>query len=129
MGLALDLVLEHVAVDRAAIVAIGPERRELLELARRARDGVDIQPSFFDYAIVIASLVKGGAVLNSDIGVDTVSANRPSLHSALCVPLPGQDAALYVDNLSLPTVYSEEDVAFLCQLAVQLRPDQVLGGT
>jgi len=122
MGLALDLVLEHIDVDRAAIVAIGAERREMLELARRARDGVPIEPNFFDYAIVVASMVKGGPLLNSDTGVDTISANSRSLHSALCVPLPGQDAGLYVDNLSLPAVYSEEDVAFLCQLAEQLGP-------
>jgi hypothetical protein len=122
MGLALDLVLEHVSVDRAAIVAIGNERRELRELASRARGGVEMEPKFFDHAIVVAALVKGGPVLNSDTGVGGVSADRPALHSALCVPLACRDAGLYVDNLSVPALYSEEDIAFLCQLATQLGP-------
>jgi len=118
MRLALDLVLQHMDVDRAAIIAaISADHRELRELAQRARPGLVLDAGFYDQGMVVAALVKGGPVLSSDTGVDTVGVERRSHHSALCVPFRAQDAVLYVDNLSVPAVYCDEDVRFLVGLA------------
>jgi adenylate cyclase len=126
MERALELLFEYMAVDRAAILLL--ESGGLVARAQRARPGITADEGFYSKRIANAALEKGIPVLTADAGLDTrfkasESIVTQSIHASVCVPLLAGDGAsgvLYVDNLSLRNVYSDEDAEFLTAIASQI---------
>ena len=127
MERALELLFEYMAVDRAAILLLEADTG-LVVKARRARPGIAADEGFYSQRIANAALEKGLPVLTADAGLDTRfktsdSIVAQSIHASVCVPLLAGDSTsgvLYVDNLSLRNVYSDEDAEFLAAIASQI---------
>ncbi|HBB33181.1 MAG TPA: adenylate cyclase [Cyanobacteria bacterium UBA8803] len=123
----LDLLLEIVQVDRAAILMVNEATGELEQKAVKWQSGVRTNNEF--YSKQIANFVRrhGNAILTDDACLDklfedSVSILRQGIHAAMCVPLKPRDeviGVIYVDNLSMTDVYSDEDLEFLTCLANQ----------
>ncbi|MBE9128808.1 MULTISPECIES: adenylate/guanylate cyclase domain-containing protein [unclassified Coleofasciculus] len=123
----LDLLLEITHIDRAAILMVNQRTRKLEQKAVKWRTGIQAEARFYSKRIVNFVRYHGNAILTDDACLDklfedSVSILKQGIHAAMCVPLkPGQDVIgiLYVDNLSMADVYSDEDLEFLTCLANQ----------
>ncbi|MFP4123112.1 adenylate/guanylate cyclase domain-containing protein [Coleofasciculus sp.] len=123
----LDLLFEIMQVDRAAILMVDEKTGELEQKAVKLQ--FDSQENARFYSKRIANFVRkqGNAILTDDARIDTlfndsVSILKQGIHAAMCVPLKPRDTVigvLYVDNLSMTDIYSEEDLEFLTCLANQ----------
>lgn len=123
----LNLLLEIVHVDRAAILMVDEATGELEHKAVKGRAGVQAEDQF--YSKKIANFVRhhGDGILTDDACLDklfsdSVSILKQGIHAAMCVPLKPREeviGVLYVDNLSMVDVYSDEDLEFLTCLANQ----------
>lgn len=122
----LDLLLEIMNVDRAVILLVG----ETEQLERRAvKSRPDIPNNYQFYSTKITNFVRynGEAILTADARNDQRFSDSDSIlvqaiHASMCVPLKPREeviGVLYVDNLSLANVYSDEDMEFLTALANQ----------
>ncbi len=123
----LDLLFEIMQVDRAAILMVDEQTGELEQKAVKLQ--FDSQENALFYSKRIANFVRkqGNGILTDDARIDTlfndsVSILKQGIHAAMCVPLKPRDTVigvLYVDNLSMTDIYSEEDLEFLTCLANQ----------
>lgn len=123
----LDLLFEIMRVDRAAILVVNRHNKNLDEKAVRYRSEVLADEYFYSKRIINTVLETGDAILTSDAHVDERFQDSESIlcqaiHASICVPLKPRKkviGVLYVDNLSMSDVYSNEDVEFLSTLATQ----------
>ena len=123
----LDLLLEIMQVDRAAILMVDETSGELEEKAVKSRLGIKAEDQFYSTKITNFVRQQGNAILTDDACLDklfedSVSILKQGIHAAMCVPLKPREeviGVLYVDNLSLTDVYSDEDLEFLTCLANQ----------
>lgn len=122
----LDLLFKIMSVDRGVILLVDQTTGQLISKAAKFQDGISTNLQF--YSKTIADLVhkNGNALLISDAQVDQRFTNSQSvikqtIHASMCVPLKVSKAlgVLYVDNLSLTNIYSDEDLDFLIALANQ----------
>lgn len=123
----LDLLFKIMGVDRAAILLVNNKTKAIEEKAVRYRSQVLEDEYFYSKSITNTVLETGNAILTSDAHVDERFQDCESIiyqgiHASVCVPLKPRDkviGVLYVDNLSMSDVYSNEDVEFLSTLANQ----------
>lgn len=123
----LDLLLEIMKVDRAAILMINETTGDLEQKAVKVSLDNPVETPFYSKKIIDVVVEGGNAVLTHDARLDqlfndSVSVMRQGIHAAMCVPLKPRDAVigvLYVDNLSMADIYSDEDLEFLTCLANQ----------
>jgi len=123
----LDLLFKIMSVDRAAILLVNPQDETLEQKAVRYRSDVLADEHFYSKRITNTVFKSGDAILTSDAHVDERFQDSESIlcqaiHASMCVPLKPREkviGVLYVDNLSMSDVYSNEDVEFLSTLAAQ----------
>ncbi len=123
----LDLLFEIMDVDRAVILIVNEETRQLEDKIAKFRPGIPSDNCF--YSTTIANFVRknGDAVLIADARVDgrfneAKSILSQAIHASMCVPLKPREkviGVLYTDSLSRANLYSEEDLAFLTGLVNQ----------
>ncbi|MGB0561272.1 MAG: adenylate/guanylate cyclase domain-containing protein [Spirulinaceae cyanobacterium] len=123
----LELLLEIMAVDRAAILLANEQTQQLEQKAVKTRSGLSIRYQFYSTKITNYVYRHGDAVLTDDAAEDhrfegSDSILMQAIRASICAPLqPGDDVmgVLYVDNLTCSNAYSAEDLEFLTALANQ----------
>lgn len=123
----LDLVFQTLDVDRGAMLLVDPASGELTPRAVKSlRHGGDGGP-IFSQRIVNYVREKSVAALFGDAVFDPRLASSESIvfqsiRASMCAPLKPKNeviGVLYVDNLSVPNRFSEEDLEFLSAFANQ----------
>lgn len=123
----LDLLMEIMAVDRAAILLLDEQTGQLRCHAARSRPEIPLDYPFYSTKIVNFVYKKGKAILTDDAAFDqrfdsSRSIITQAIRASMCVPLQPNDrtiGVLYADNLFASNLYSEEDLEFLTALANQ----------
>ncbi|WP_199322383.1 MULTISPECIES: adenylate/guanylate cyclase domain-containing protein [Calothrix] len=124
----LDLLFEIMNVDRAVILMVNETSKQLEHKAIKLRPGIPQDSQFF-YSKNITNYVyiNGTAILTTDACLDnrfneSESIFVQTIRASICIPLKPREeviGVLYVDNLSMCDVYSDEDVEFVTALANQ----------
>lgn len=123
----LDLLFEIMSLDRGAILLHNPESQTLECQAIKVRNGVQNSERFYSTQITDYVFNKGEGIVTSDARMDqrfnrSASILFQSIHASMCVPLKPREkviGVLYVDNLSLTNLYTDEDMEFLAALGNQ----------
>ncbi|HVI04211.1 MAG TPA: adenylate/guanylate cyclase domain-containing protein [Enhygromyxa sp.] len=126
----LDLVFSILDVDRVAIIMIDENTGDFGPPVVESRRGDTIASAAqAAYSKHILNYVRERSVaaLFSDASEDPRLENADSIHmssvrSSMCAPLRSQDrviGVLYVDNLTIPAVFSGEDLELLSAFAAQ----------
>ncbi|MFL5352005.1 adenylate/guanylate cyclase domain-containing protein [Archangium sp.] len=123
----LDLVFQIMEVDRAAILLVDPATGKLLPRVARLANGESPSGVFYSQRIVDYVRHQSVAALFSDARVDprldaAASVVLQSIQASMCAPLKPRDevlGVLYVDNLTRPNGFGEEDLEFLTAFANQ----------
>ncbi len=122
----LDLLFEIMDVDRAAIMLVDKDTWELECKAHKLKPDIPDNERFYSSRITKYVCQHGNAILTDNASFDqrfeSHSVISQAIQSAMCVPLkPDNDVigVLYVDNLSMANVYTEEDLEFLTAMANQ----------
>ncbi|WP_446378396.1 adenylate/guanylate cyclase domain-containing protein [Coleofasciculus sp. E2-BRE-01] len=123
----IHLLFKIMHIDRAAILMVNETDGGLEPKAVHGRPEIPTDVNF--YSRKIANFVRhhGNAILTEDARADnlfndSISIAEQEIHAAICVPLKPADeviGVLYVDNLSMTNIYSDEDLEFLTCLANQ----------
>jgi adenylate cyclase len=125
MGKALDLVMQFLDVDQAAVLEQGPADAtqasppvRALAVRSRVGDAGGDGDVLHDPALVAASLAQGRPEVRVEDALDVAL----GVHVACAVPLgpAAADAALYVDSRNAPTHYADADIELIADLAAQL---------
>lgn len=123
----LDLLFEIMNVDRAVILMVNENTKQLEHKAVKLRSGISSENQFYSKNITNYVYKHGNAILTTDACHDqrfndSESIFVQTIRSSMCIPLKPREeviGVLYVDNLSMSDVYSDEDVEFLSALANQ----------
>ncbi|NJK40307.1 MAG: FHA domain-containing protein [Acaryochloridaceae cyanobacterium SU_2_1] len=123
----LDLLFEIMAVDRGLILLVNPHTQELEQKAIKFASGIPSGLRFYSSTITQFVHKSGEGILTDDAARDqrfhhSRSIVQQAIHAAMCVPLKPRDeviGVLYTDNLSIRSIYSQEDLEFLTGLANQ----------
>jgi adenylate cyclase len=124
MGKALDLVMQFLDVDQAAVLEQGPAGAtqatppvRVLAVRSRVGDAGGDGAVFHDPALVAASIAQGRPEVRVHEPLDVAL----GVHVACAVPLgpAAADAVLYVDSPSAPTRYADADIELIADLAAQ----------
>jgi adenylate cyclase len=123
----LQLAFQIMQVDRAAVLLVDPASGQLRPRVAKSLTGELPSGQFYSQHIVDYVRSHSVAALFSDARVDPRLGNaesvfQQSIRSSMCAPLKPRDellGVLYVDNLSRPHGFSEEDLEFLTAFANQ----------
>ncbi|WP_208821712.1 adenylate/guanylate cyclase domain-containing protein [Tolypothrix sp. PCC 7910] len=123
----LDLLFEIINVDRAVILMVNETTKQLEQRVVKLRSGTSIENQFYSKNITNHVYHHGNAVVTTDACLDkrfhtSESIFVQAIRASMCIPLKPREeviGVLYVDNLSMSDVYSDEDVEFLTALANQ----------
>ena len=123
----LDLAFDILDIDRAAILMADPESGELSPRVVRTRPGVSASGPIFSRHIVEYVRDHSVAALFGDAQADprlapAQSVLHQSICASMCAPLKPRDevkGVLYVDNLSAPDRFDQDDLDFLSAFANQ----------
>ncbi|BAY26620.1 adenylate cyclase, family 3 [Calothrix sp. NIES-2100] len=123
----LDLLLEIINVDRAFILLVNETTKQLEQKAVKLRVGIPHENQIYSKNITNLVYKNGNAILTRDACRDhrfneSESIFVQTIRASICIPLKPREeviGVLYVDNLSMSNVYSDEDVDFLTGLANQ----------
>jgi adenylate cyclase len=123
----LDLAFDILDIDRAAILMVDPVTDELVPRVVRTRSGVPSTGQIFSRHIVEYVRDHSVAALFGDAQADprlapAQSVFHQSICASMCAPLKPRDevwGVLYVDNLSAPDRFSQDDLDFLSAFANQ----------
>ena len=123
----LELLFKVMDIDRAVILLVDEKSHDLKPKAVKLREGVEDEGKFYSTKIAESVRQTGEAILVSDAITDerfhdAQSIICASIHASICVPLITNNqiiGVIYIDNLFLTAVYSDEDVEFLIGLANQ----------
>ncbi|BAY61275.1 adenylate cyclase [Calothrix brevissima NIES-22] len=123
----LDLLFEIMNVDRAVILMVNETSKQLEHKAVKLRPGIPQDSQFYSKNITNYVYINGTAILTTDACLDnrfneSESIFVQTIRASICIPLKPREeviGVLYVDNLSMCDVYSDEDVEFLTTLANQ----------
>jgi adenylate cyclase len=116
-----DLLFEILEVDRAALLLAREGTSELEPKLTRSLRGTEGDAPIHSERIVRHAFEKGVGILSADAQSDprfagSASVLANSIRSSMCVPLKSREevlGALYVDHLSVPNRYTQEDMEFL----------------
>lgn len=123
----LDLALDILDIDRAAILMTDPDTGELEPRVVKTRPGVPAAGAIFSRHIVDYVRDNSVAALFGDARSDprlapAESVLHQSICASMCAPLKPRDevrGVLYVDNLSTPGRFTQDDLEFLSAFANQ----------
>lgn len=123
----VDLLFEIMHIDRATILMVNETTDRLEQKSVNWRSGIPTDEHFYSSKITNFVRDQGDAILTGDarkdgLFNDSISIVEQGIHAAMCVPLKPADeviGVLYVDNLSMTDIYSDEDLEFLTCLANQ----------
>lgn len=123
----LDLALEILDIDRAAILMTDAETGDLAPRVVKTRSGVSAQGAVFSRHIVEYVRDQSVAALFGDARADprlapAESVLHQSICASMCAPLKLRDevrGVLYVDNLTTPDRFDQDDLEFLSAFANQ----------
>lgn len=123
----LDLLFEIMNIDRAIILLVNEQTQELEPKVSKSRPGVCTEEQFYSLKIIKFAYNHGKAIVTANANQDDRFSDAESVISqkikaSVCIPLKPRDnviGVLYVDNLSVSNVYSNEDVNFLTALTNQ----------
>ncbi len=123
----LDLLFEIINVDRGAILMVNETTGQLECKAVKLRSGIPSEDQFYSKEIANFVCTHGDAILTADAGLDqrfnhSDSIVAQAIRASMCIPLKPRAeviGVLYVDNLSMSDIYSDEDVEFLAALGNQ----------
>jgi adenylate cyclase len=123
----LQLVFQILEVDRAAILLVEPSTGLLRPRVVRSSTGESPSGQFYSQHIVDYVRTHSVAALFSDARLDprlgdAASVMLQSIRASMCTPLKHRDellGVLYVDNLTRPHGFTEEDLEFLTAFANQ----------
>ena len=123
----LDLLFNLMDIDRAVILMVNEESGQLERKTVKLRSGIPADDQFYSTKIINLVRSNGNALLTADARIDKRLNNSESIvgqaiHASMCVPLKPHNeviGVLYVDNLLMSAVYSDEDLEFLSALANQ----------
>ncbi|WP_223758039.1 ATP-binding protein [Myxococcus sp. RHSTA-1-4] len=123
----LDLAFQILHVDRGAVLLVNEATGELEPRVVKTAQGTPVHGQIYSQNIVEYVMRQSVAALFSDATQDPRLDDAQSviihrIRASMCVPLKPKDdiiGVLYVDNLSLPNRYSEEDLEFLVAFASQ----------
>lgn len=123
----LDLLFEIMNVDRAVILMVNETTKQLEHKAVKLRAGIPHDNQFYSKNITNYVYTHAKAILTTDACLDnrfneSESIFVQTIRASICIPLKPREeviGVLYVDNLSMCDVYSDEDVEFLTALANQ----------
>lgn len=123
----LDLAFETLDIDRASILMFDAETEQLVPRTVKTRgpSGGDFRA--FSMSIARYVMDRGVAALFNDAVADprlaeAGSVMMHSIRTAMCTPLKAPSRAygvLYVDNVTHPSRFGEEDLEFLSAFACQ----------
>lgn len=128
LGRVLDLALRILDIDRGTVVlSEGGQLRTAARRVRAERGGEGADGGGFSQSVVHWVLGRGVAALFGDTASDPRLAGaqsilRQSIHASMCAPLRARDrllGVLYVDNLTRPGRFTQEDLEFLSAFANQ----------
>lgn len=123
----LDLVFQIMEVDRAAILLVDSSTGKLIPRVARFSTGESSSGPFYSQRIVDYVRTRSVAALFSDARVDprlddAASVVLQSIQASMCAPLNPRTevlGVLYVDNLTRPNGFNQEDLEFLTAFANQ----------
>ncbi len=123
----LDLAFEILDIDRAAILMIDADTGDLTERVTRVREGLSRDQRIYSEHVVREVVDGGTAALYTDARADprldeVSSVAEQSICAAMCAPLKPRDrvlGVLYVDNVTQPDRFGDEDLEFLTAFANQ----------
>lgn len=123
----LDLALEILDIDRAAILMAEPETGHLIPRVIKTRPGISSTGPIYSQHIVNYVRDNEVAALFGDAQADprlapAHSVLHQSICGSMCAPLKPRDrvlGVLYVDNLSAPDRFRKNDLDFLSAFANQ----------
>jgi adenylate cyclase len=123
----LNVLFQIMDIDRAVLLLLDEVTGTLEPKASKSKDGILTNSLFYSKRIVNFVLCNGDAVLVDDARIDERFDNAESIlnqaiQASICVPLKSRTkviGVLYIDSLSLCSLYSEEDLEFLTALANQ----------
>ncbi|RKG88233.1 FHA domain-containing protein [Corallococcus terminator] len=127
LGKVLDLAFQILHVDRGVILLLDEQSGKLEPRVSKTAEGTPVRGPIFSQNIVDFVLRRSVAALFSDAVNDprldaAESIIFSSIRASMCVPLKPRDevmGVLYVDNLSTPNRFSEDDLDFLVAFAGQ----------
>jgi len=123
----LDLLFQIMEVSRTALLLVDPATGRLSPRVARVSTGEAPSGPFYSQRIVEYVRTQSVAALFSDARLDprlhdASSVMLQSIQASMCAPLKPRDevlGVLYVDNLTRPNGFSEEDLEFLTAFANQ----------
>jgi two-component system, NtrC family, sensor kinase len=126
-GRVLDLAFQILPVDRGVILLLDEASGRLEPRVSKTAEGQAVRGPIFSQNIVDFVLRRSVAALFSDAANDprlnaADSIILGSIRASMCVPLKPRDevlGVLYVDNVSMPGRFSEDDLDFLVAFAGQ----------
>lgn len=128
LGRVLDLAFRILDVDRGTVVlSEGGQLRTAASRSRADHSAEEADRGGYSHSVVSWVLGRGVAALFGDTVSDPRLAGaksilRQSIHASMCAPLRARDrllGVLYVDNLTRPDRFTEEDLEFLSAFANQ----------
>ncbi len=127
LGEVVDLVLRIMDVDRAAVLLVDETTGKLLPRITRAARGAAPERFFSAHIVEWVREHRTAALFGDAVAeapADAVaSIIAQSICSSICAPLQVSDrmlGVLYVDNLSTPDRFNQEDLDFLSAFAGQV---------
>ena len=127
LGEAVDLVLRIMDVDRAAVLLVDEATGKLVPRITRAARGAASERFFSAHIVEWVREHRTAALFGDAVAeapADAVaSIIAQSICSSICAPLQVSDrllGVLYVDNLSTPDRFNQEDLDFLGAFAGQV---------
>ena len=123
----LDLLFQIMEVSRTALLLVDPATGRLVPRVSRLASGQSPSHPFHSQRIVEHVRTQSVAALFSDARLDprlsaAESVLRESIQASMCAPLKPRDevlGVLYVDNLTRPHGFNDEDLEFLTAFANQ----------
>ncbi|WP_434382183.1 adenylate/guanylate cyclase domain-containing protein [Melittangium boletus] len=123
----LELLFQIMDVSRAALLMVDPTTGRLTPRVSRLSTGEKPSGAFYSQRIVDYTRTQSVAALfadaRRDLRLDAASSvMRQSIQSSMCAPLKPRDevlGVLYVDNLTRPNGFTDEDLEFLTAFANQ----------
>jgi class 3 adenylate cyclase/pSer/pThr/pTyr-binding forkhead associated (FHA) protein len=123
----LELLFNIIHVDRAAILLFNKQTKQLECQAFKTKIPIQDDEVFYSTQITNWVYSKGKVLATADAARDERFQDSQSIfvqqiHASMCIPLKPKEeliGVLYLDNLDLWGMYSDEDIEFVSALANQ----------
>jgi adenylate cyclase len=117
----VDFTFQIMSVDRVSILLLEPTTNELVPRVSKSRTGGSGGAKHVPQSIARKAVEERVAILSDNAAADERFKGKSiliqSVRSAMCTPLMGTDQTvlgiLYVDNLTAPHSFADEDLEFL----------------